>query len=46
MQTHLNTFQKTFAPVIPDNSPLIKGLIDAFTFVFYVGVSYVWEIGT
>ena len=45
MQSHLNTFQKTFAPVLPDDSRLIKAIIDTFTFIFFVGISYVWDVG-
>lgn len=45
MQSHLNTFQKTFAPALPDDSRLIKAMIDTFTFIFYVGISYVWDVG-
>jgi hypothetical protein len=45
MQSHISTFQGTFAPSIPDDEAIIKEILDVFSLVFGVGSAYVWNVG-
>jgi hypothetical protein len=45
MQSHVSTFQGTFAPLIPDNEAIIKEILDVFSLIFAVSSAFVWNVG-
>lgn len=45
MQSHISTFQGTFAPSIPDNEAIIKEILDVFALLFAVSSAFVWNVG-
>jgi hypothetical protein len=46
MQTHLVTFQETFAPQVPNDSSLVKEIVDSLSLAVTIGSAYVFDFGT
>jgi hypothetical protein len=46
MQTHLITFQGTFAPQVPSGSSIIKEIVDGLAMSVAFGSSFVFNFGT
>ena len=45
MQSHISTFQGTFAPSIADDGAIIKEILDVFSLIFGISSAFVWNVG-
>jgi hypothetical protein len=46
MLSHLITFQETFAPQVPNDSTIIKEIVDSLGLVVGLGSAFVWNFRT